>query len=464
MAGFMKVNKHIITFVLVLILLNQNSFAYIDPGTGGYLIQSLWAWIVGVAAFLVAIIGHFFRVTLVLWIKHLWNYFKFGILVIGTIFLVGLAFAILQLIPDSLPQNPDFDPSISGVHWHNKELSVGGYNLYEGKLIDMNGNVVNQWNNAKYLGVIDENGDYYAQQCFECLTWGRYTWNDTVIWEQDLPIHHEILLTPWDTIYTFTKEIHEYHGRNVEWDVIIEVDKNGTIIDQWSTWENFDYLHSFHAPLELDKPWGAEIGENTWKNTSIWGGNYDYYHLNSMSLVPNNSMQGRHPAFNPGNWVISMRHGSMLFILDKDTKKVLWTAIYDQISDGRLEGQHTPFMLEDGTILVFDNGRWRGWSRVLEIDPVSLDITWEYKTEDPSEFFTLSQGQVQLLENGNYQLVESERGRVFEINRDGKILWEFYHPEKQNSSNSAIPDQWGKRQQIYRMTRYTEDFISQFIQ
>ncbi len=201
------------------------------------------------------------------------------------------------------------------------------------------------------------------------------------------------------------------------------------------------------------------IPETHRKDKSAWGGNYDYYHLNSLSIIPKNSMEARHAAFRPGNWLVAFRHGSMILILDQDTKKVLWRAVYKQVND-RLEGPHTPYMLPDGKILLFDNGRYRKWSRVLVIDPVTLKVVWEYRDKN---FYTLSQGSVQSLPNGNLLVTEAEEGYVFEITPDKKIVWEFYHPEKQNEKNSSDKKRWGRRQEIYRMTRYPKDMINRLL-
>ena len=148
----------------------------------------------------------------------------------------------------------------------------------------------------------------------------------------------------------------------------------------------------------------------------------------------------------------------MIFILDKQTKQVLWRAIYNQIP-GNLEGPHTPMMTSRGNIIVLDNGRYRKWSRIISIDPINLNITWEYKTENPEDFFSLSQSSVQLLPNNNLLVTESEKGRVFELTPDKEIVWEYYHPEKQSTSNSTDSTRQGMRQEIYRMTKYDTSFI-----
>jgi len=448
--------KGIILFLIFLMSLNYVS-AYIDPGTGGYLATSLFSTIITYLAIIFASVAAFLSVHFIKPIKNfIKTHKKFFILII--ILLIIIIIAILIIFQK--PKN-QFDSSLSGAHIYDIAKIYQGYNLYEGKLIDMNNNLIHNWSSI-YLGVIDKNGDYYAQEYYESLKWGRYSWNNSVIWEMNLPIHHEILLTPQDTIITFTKETHLYNGRYVEFDVILQLYKNGTIFDSWSTWDNLDYLKQFHKPLELEQSPNFLIPEEHRKNASIWGGNFDYYHLNSLSLVPNNSLEKIHSAFTPGNWIISFRHGSMIFILDKNTKKVLWRAIDDQIS-GRLEGPHTPTMTSQGNIIVLDNGRYREWSRIISINPVDLNITWEYKTENPKDFFSLSQSSVDLLPNQNLLVTESEKGRVFELTPYKKIVWEFYHPDKQNEKNSADLSKHGLRQEIYRMTRYDKSFIDNII-
>jgi uncharacterized protein (DUF427 family) len=81
---------------------------------------------------------------------------------------------------------------------------------------------------------------------------------------------------------------------------------------------------------------------------------------------------------------------------------------------------------------VFDNyGRWTGTahrSRVLEIDPVSQQITWAYAGE--TEFFSKVVGLAQRLPNGNTLVTVSTEGRALEVTRDGETVWEFRNPHE----------------------------------
>lgn len=451
----MKKTNYTIIAALLAAILAEPAHAYIDPGSGGYLAGSALTMIGGVFAVFFAFLLHFFRHIVGGFFKRLMKHRRRILTVLAALVLIGLGiFFAWRYIADKMK----FDSSLSGAHMHDASAVYDGYNLFEGKLIDMKGNVVKQWKSI-YLGVIDSNGDYYAQKYFEAPTWGRYTWDDKVIWEKNLPIHHEIVLTPRDTVIVFAKEVHDYKGRNVEFDDIVEFDKNGRKLRRFSFWDHLREFQQFHKPLELDQPPTFLIPEDHRKDKSIWGGNYDYYHLNALSLIPPNARQKDHPAFRPGNWLISFRHGSMVFILDQDTQKVLWRAIYDQVSD-RIEGPHSPWMLPDGNILLFDNGRYRKWSRLLEIDPKTLKVAWEYRSPD---LYTLSQGYVELLPNGNMLVTESEKGRVFELTRGKRVVWEYYHPDRQNEKNSTDKKKWGARQEIYRMTRYPKAMIDKLL-
>jgi len=69
---------------------------------------------------------------------------------------------------------------------------------------------------------------------------------------------------------------------------------------------------------------------------------------------------------------------------------------------------------------------------------------WEYKRNPPESFYSSWGGSSQRLENGNTLITDSSRGYVFEITKEGEIVWEFYNPDRKEN---------GKRGTIYRMMR-----------
>ncbi len=356
-------------------------------------------------------------------------------------------------------EDPRFEEDLSGAHPHEPSLYSPGYNLADGKLIDKDGKLLKGWK-YRYLSVLLSDGRYLAQEDYESSRWGLFSWDDKPIWINETPIHHDIVITPQNTILTFTKEMRLYKGREVDFCVIVEFDMQGQEIFRYSTWDNLKKIQRFHKPLELDRPKIFFLPETAKrKKKSVWGGHYDYYRLNSISILGDTPLGKADPRFRQGNWLISFRHGSMMFILDGATKEIVWNCVDPDIPH-HLEGQHAAKLLANGHILVFDNGRYRGWSRVLEIDPQDNRIIWEFYQEG---FFTLSQGYAQRLENGNTLITESERGRAFEITNKGNLVWEYYHPDQQNPENSTHPESYGRRQWIYRMTRYRTEEIDRFI-
>ncbi len=440
-----------------LLILPHPAWAYVDPGTGGYLISSILAAIGSFFALVSAFVIHFFRNVLGKGMAYLWAKQR-PWLVLGVIAVVWAGgFFIYKFT--CAPAMAKFDPRLSGAHTLDASKISAGYDLYDGQLMDNQGHVIKQWTN-KYLGILDANGDYYAEKYFESPIWGRYTWEDKVVWEKFFPIHHELLLTPQGTLITFSKELHTYNGREVNFDVILEFDKDGDQLSRYSVWDHLKEFQQYHGKLELDMPPNFPLPSEHLIKNSIFGGQYDYYHLNALSVIPSNAREGRAPYYKKGNWLLSFRHGSMLFILDKDTKHVLWHAVFGQVKDN-LEGPHAPVMLSDGQILVLDNGRYRKWSRIIKLDPENLRITWEYRQKN---FYSLSQGYAQYLPNGNVLVTESEEGHVFELTPDKQKVWEYYGPLQQDSSNTDDESKWGLRQEIYRMIRYPKEMIDRLIQ
>jgi hypothetical protein len=120
-----------------------------------------------------------------------------------------------------------------------------------------------------------------------------------------------------------------------------------------------------------------------------------------------------------------------------------------------------------GNIMIFDNGGSSGYgspspiaqnglgiyaratSRVLEIDPVSLETVWSYNGPN---FFATNISGAQRLANGNTLVTEGPGGRLFEVTADGDIVWEYIHPVFSGARGSNS---------IYRAYRLPYDWIPQ---
>ena len=105
-------------------------------------------------------------------------------------------------------------------------------------------------------------------------------------------------------------------------------------------------------------------------------------------------------------------------------------------------------------LLVFDNGGWAGYgasnpgaptghknalrdySRVLEIDPLTLKIVWQYTPAeagyrmpiDANRLYSPLVSSAQRLPNSNTLITEGSGGRVIEVTTDHRIVWEYISP------------------------------------
>jgi hypothetical protein len=126
-----------------------------------------------------------------------------------------------------------------------------------------------------------------------------------------------------------------------------------------------------------------------------------------------------------GNILASLRSVSAVIIISRETGKVLW-----HLDSTVVAQQHNATELEDGSILVFDNGVYRHgesfpYSRALQVSRETKEIVWQYTDPHPMTFFSPFMGGAQRLKNGNTLITEAAFGRIFEVTHDGKIVWEY---------------------------------------
>ena len=102
-------------------------------------------------------------------------------------------------------------------------------------------------------------------------------------------------------------------------------------------------------------------------------GTTDVYHANTLRVLPATPLGLKDPRFRKGNWMICLREVSLVAIIDKDTKKVVWGW-----GPGVLDHPHSPVMMPDGQIVVFDNGMNRGYSRLVKMNPATGKMAVEF--------------------------------------------------------------------------------------
>ena len=201
-------------------------------------------------------------------------------------------------------------------------------------------------------------------------------------------------------------------------DVIVGVDPDGTIAGELSL-----------AALEAVEGWTLEA----LSRGELARG--DMFHTNTIEII-GRDVPGMARA---GDLLVCLRNLDRVAVIDPQRKEVVWSW-----GEGELDRPHHPQLLENGNLLLLDNGMHRGRSRVLEIDPSERRIVWKYEGDPPPSFFTRIMGSAQRLENGNTLITESQKGRIFEVTSEGEIVWEWWVPEY---------DAEGRRLAVPRMVR-----------
>ena len=349
----------------------------------------------------------------------------------------------------------------SGVVVHDRRASYPGYNLFtnaqlcSAALVDADGALQNfwetspcgRWSNAELLptGDLLVAGEEPAahRRDPEGRTAGRYllrlTWDGHVVWKRPLPTHHDVQLGPSGnllTLYAVYRKIPEIDAtRPVRDNRIAVLSPEGRLLESASL---YDLIKASPGVLKLRRVRGNGDKE------------IDLFHANSLEWLRPTARGAAAAIYSTSNVLVSIRHQDAAVIVDWPRRRLVWAW-----GQGEVSGPHDATMLPSGNILLFDNGLGRGWSRVIEVDPVSRRVVWEYRAPVPKEFFTASRGSNQRLPNGNTLIAQSDAGRAFEVTPGGRIVWEFWNP----FGNAA-----GERATIVRIKRYERAEIDGLVQ
>lgn len=192
----------------------------------------------------------------------------------------------------------------------------------------------------------------------------------------------------------------------------------------------------------------------------------DWLHINSASVLgPNRHHDAGDLRFHPDNIIWDSREANLIAIVDKRSGAIVWRLgpRFDGSEAlrklGWIIGQHHAHLIPrglpgEGNLLVFDNGGWAGYgaptdfapdglkvvrrdhSRVLEIDPITLEVVWQYTPAeagfavplDANRFYSPFISSAQRLPNGNTLITEGSNGRIFEVTREHQLVWEYVSP------------------------------------
>ena len=355
---------------------------------------------------------------------------------------------------------PDHSPS---VLLHDEERVCPGYRLYtvpmlaRAELIDEQGRVLRQWQGQAHdrwqravllpdgdLLVIGAEGQGWIsgrKEAEHIPDSTRYILrldsDGRQVWKRRLTAHHDIDLWPDGKLLVLTLHNRERTGHQgtvlIRDDHLTLLDGQGRVLESKSLLDAIQRAPDRFPFIEVAI---KKVNGVPW---------VDLFHANSVERMHDESLRAKDPLYGPENILVCFRHQDRIAIFDWPRNRVVWAW-----GQGRISGPHDAQILQNGHILLFDNGLSRGWSRVLEIDPLTDEIMWEYRGQPPESFFTVGRGSAQRLPNGNTLMAESDRGRALEVTAEGNVVWEFLCPHRLEQHRRAA---------IVRMIWYSDEYL-----
>lgn len=242
--------------------------------------------------------------------------------------------------------------------------------------------------------------------------------------------------------------------------LLVEIDEDGKILWEWSLYDHWDQLGLAASAKDVVKSNDA---------VTDGGSQLKDIYCNCISYIgPNRWYDAGDQRFHPENLITDIRVLNVSFIIEKKTGNVVWRMGPDFVYNkelqeiGQIIGQHHFHVIPkglpgEGNVLIFDNGGQagiglptasslsgynnvtRGYSRVLEIDPVTMKVVWSFNNRHTKHGVHSDGAWSQLLyseycssadrlPNGNTLITETCGGRAIEVTADGEIVWEFINP------------------------------------
>lgn len=318
--------------------------------------------------------------------------------------------------------------------------------------VDWDGNIVWKFDQNEFVDDPDREAGFVARQHHDFQREGSST-GYYAPGQEPYTDHGNTILLTHTNLYN-----HEITDKRLLDDRIIEVDWDGNIIWEWKASDHFEELGFDEAAKNVlfRNPTLREAGGNAG----------DWLHINSVSVLGENHWYDEgDERFHPDNLIWDARNANILAIISKETGEIVWRLGPDFGENeavrkiGWIIGQHHLHMIPKGLpgagdLLVYDNGGRAGYglpnpasptghynavrdySRVLQINPVTLEITWQYTPEeagnipalDGYKFYSPYISSAQRLENGNTLITEGSDGRIFEVTPEHEIVWEYINP------------------------------------
>ncbi len=268
----------------------------------------------------------------------------------------------------------------------------------------------------------------------------RLAWDGTQHWRRPIAAHHDVELAPDGHIVVLTEQTRRDGGalapHGVRDHLITRLTAEGQFVDELSL---FDALRA-RPDLVALKPIVKQRESRAPANL---------IHANSVEWVRPTVAAAGEP-FGTERVLVSCRALDAIVLIDWNRREPVWAW-----GPGEVLRQHEATIGDDGRILLFDNGNdERGHSRLVELDPRTGAITWEFTTPEPERFYSPGRGTAQRLPNGNVLVANSNSGEAFEVTRGGRLVWQFFNPDRNEATG---------RRATLRIKRYPPGLVERLL-
>lgn len=362
----------------------------------------------------------------------------------------------LQALPYQGYTRQKADRTRQGVVLLDRARSAPGYDLYTtrdlctAELISATGRLLHAWHmegcdhwgNVELLPdgdllVVGEDhleGRHGRRAEVEARFLARLSWEGKARWKTRITAHHDVELTPRGELLTLTAGYRRLPAIDPDVDVFenglaLLSPADGRVLARAPLYEMLAAAPAVFTFKRVE----PEVKKGKKRPISL-------FHCNSVEWMRRPELAAKDPIYALSNVLVSCRHQDSVFIVDWDARRVVWAW-----GQGTISGPHDATVLDDGHILLFDNGLDRGWSRALEIDPLARRVVWEYRAPNPTDLFTPTRGSAQRLANGDTLISDSDGGRAFEVTPGGDVVWELLNPHFNGQDQRAT---------ISRLRRY----------
>ncbi len=325
-----------------------------------------------------------------------------------------------------------------GTAYEGVNLSVSGH-APAAFLLDMKGSTLHAWQYKPAWDIWHDvrsenvsasfwrrvhlygNGDMLA--IYEGIGLIKIDKDSNLLWayhERPFP-HHDLDVVDNGTIYVLTRrkrELSHISTADVYDEYITLLSPEGRVL-----------AHHSITDLIESSPY-ARLLDDEFVRT---GGYYGHIlHVNTVEVFRGDQHR-IFPHYKKGNILLSILIINTICIVDLEKGAVVWA-----LGPGMWKHQHQPTVLQGGAMLVFDNKETETDSQVMEFDPATQKVLWQYVGDENSPFFSQTCGSNQRLPNGNTLITETDSGRAFEVTPSGEIVWEYINPFRAGDDDELI--------------------------